>query len=322
MNKIRTGIIGVGNMGKNHVRLISEMKENFILGGVYDVDKDRVINSGYSGKVYSSVDELMHDVNAVIIAAPSFLHKELALKAAENHLHVLVEKPLALNRSDGEEICKAYRKLDNRILMVGHVERFNPVVQELEKILNNEQVLAITIDRCSPMDKRISDTDVIYDLMIHDIDILLNAIMPEHQVKALHAFGRTAYNDKYADYVQTIFKFDNEVQASIVASRTTEDKIRRINIHCTDAFIRCDLLHKRITISRRTHYKLDTGYSPVYKQENVIEQVFVPNIEPLKMELLYFADAIKNGSLLLNDGLSAARDLEYLDRIKLEIGLY
>lgn len=322
MDKIRTGIIGVGNMGKNHVRLISEMKEQFDLGGVFDVDKDRIIKSGFVGRIYQSVDDLIGDVEAVIIAAPSFLHKELALKAAENNLHLLVEKPLALNRNDGDEICAAYQRLDKKILMVGHVERFNPAVQELEKILDNERVLAIEIERCSPMDKRINDTDVIYDLMIHDIDILLNAIMPGHQVKKLHAFGRTSYNEKYADYVQAIFKFDNNVQASIISSRTTEDKIRKISIHCSDAFIRCDLLHKTINISRRTHYKLDTGYSPVYKQENVIEQVFVPNVEPLKMELLHFANCIRNKSTLLNDGVSAARDLEYLDQIKLDINLY
>lgn len=322
MKTIRTGIIGIGNMGKNHVRLVSEMKEQFVLGGVFDVDRERVIKSGYTGRVFSSVDELMKDVEAVIIAAPSFLHKELALKAAENNLHLLVEKPLALNRKDGYEICDAYQKLDRKVLMVGHVERFNPVVQELEKILDNEQVLAIEIERCSPMDRRINDTDVIYDLMIHDIDILLNAIMPGYQVKNLHAFGRTAYNERYADYVQAIFKFDNNVQASIVSSRTTEDKIRKISIHCADAFISCDLLHKTITISRRTHYKLDTGYNPVYKQENVIEQVFVPNVEPLKMELLHFAECVNKGESLLNDGISAARDLEYLDKIKLEIDLY
>ena len=107
------------------------------------------------------------------------------------------------------------------------MERFNPVVQELAKILNNEEIIAVTIERCSPMDLRIGDTDVIYDLMIHDVDILLNAILPESKLKDLYAIGRTSYNEKNVDYVQAIFKFEDTIQASIISSRTTEDKIRK-----------------------------------------------------------------------------------------------
>ena len=316
MGKIQVGVIGVGNMGRNQVRLLSEMKEDFDLCGVYDLDEKRVRNTGYTGKIFQSEDELMSNVEAVVIAAPSFLHKSLALKAAEHNIHVLVEKPLALNAEDATEICKKYIELDHKVLMVGHVERFNPVVQELEKILKNEEIIAVTIERCSPMDMRISDTDVIYDLMIHDIDILLNAVLLDLRFDKVHAFGRTSYNEKNVDFVQAIFKFENKIQASVISSRTTEDKIRKINVHCKEAFIECDLLHKTITISRRTHYKLDTGYSPVYKQENVIERVFVPNVEPLKVELSCFANSIAEGKALRNNGEMAKRDLEVLDKIK------
>lgn len=316
MEKIRIGVIGVGNMGKNHVRLLSEMKEDFELCGVYDPEKERVKNTGYTGKNFESEDELMSGVDAVVIAAPSFLHKSLVLKAAEYKLHVLVEKPLALDAGDAAEVCEKYKSLKNKILMVGHVERFNPVVQELEKILSNEEIIAVTLERCSPMDRRINDTDVIYDLMIHDIDILLNAIVPDIRFEKLHAFGKTVYNEKNVDFVQGIFKFENKVQASVISSRTTEDKIRKINVHCKDAFVDCDLLHKIITISRRTHYRLDTGYNPVYKQENVIEKVFVPNVEPLRAELSCFFESIRKGKALRNNGETAKRDLEVLDKIK------
>lgn len=316
MGKIKIGVVGVGNMGKNHVRLLTEMKENFEFRGVFDLDRERVLKTGYEGKIFDSVEELMSDVEAVVIAVPSFRHKELAIQAAEHNLHLLVEKPLALCYEDAVEICKKYEGLKDKTLMVGHVERFNPVVLELEKILSDEEIIAITIERCSPMDMRISDTDVIYDLMIHDIDILVNAILPEKKMENLYAIGRTSYNEKNVDYVQAIFGFDNKIQASVISSRTTEDKIRKINIHCKDAFIDCDLLHKSIMISRRTHYHLDTGYSPTYKQENVIERVFVPNIEPLRRELLYFADSIKNGKGIINSGKSACTDLKVLDKIR------
>ncbi len=315
MSKIKIGVIGVGNMGKNHVRLLTEMKEDFEFRGVFDSDKEHVLKTGYTGRIFDSAEELMSDVEACVVAAPSFLHKDLALLAADHNLHLLMEKPLSLNHEDADIVCERYRTL-GKILMVGHVERFNPVVQELEKILNDEEIIAVTIERCSPMDMRISDTDVIYDLMIHDVDILLNAILSGEQIKDLYAIGRTSYNEKNVDYVQAIFKFGNDVQASIISSRTTEDKIRKIKIHCKGAYVDCDLLHKSIMISRRTHYRLDTGYSPIYKQENVIERVFVPNIEPLRHELSYFAESIRTGKGGMNSGASASLDLQVLDRIR------
>lgn len=316
MSKIKIGVIGVGNMGKNHVRLLTEMKEDFEFRGVFDLNKEQVLKTGYKGKIFNSAEELMSDVEAVVIAAPSFLHKTLALQAANHNLHLLMEKPLALSHEDAETVCKRYDQLKGKILMVGHVERFNPVVQELGKILNDEEIIAVTIERCSPIDMRISDTDVIYDLMIHDIDILLNAILSGEKIKDIYAIGRTSYNEKNVDYVQAIFKFENNVQASVISSRTTEDKIRKIKIHCKDAFVDCDLLHKSIMISRRTHYRLDTGYSPIYKQENVIERVFVPNIEPLRHELAYFAESVRTGKGGINSGESASLDLQVLDRIR------
>ncbi len=316
MGRIKIGVVGVGNMGRNHVRLLREMKEDYEFRGVYDLNKEQVLKTGYTGKIFDSVDELMADVEAVVVAAPSFLHKSLALQAADNNLHLLMEKPLSLSHEDADEVCRKYEQIPDKILMVGHVERFNPVVQELEKILNDEEVLAVSIERCSPMDLRISDTDVIYDLMIHDVDILLNAIVPGQKPENLYAIGRTSYNEKNMDYVQAIFKFDNHVQASIVSSRTTEEKIRKIKIHCKEAFVNCDLLHKTILISRRTHFRLDTGYSPIYKQENVMERVFVPNVEPLRSELSYFAESIRTGKGGVNSGKSASLDLQILDKIR------
>lgn len=316
MGRIKIGVIGVGNMGKNHVRLLTEMKEDYDLVGVFDLNSEQVRKTGYPGKIFGSAEELLANVEAVVVAAPSFLHKPLALQAFEHNCHLLVEKPLALSYEDGIDITKKYETLNNKVLMVGHVERFNPVVQELAKILNNEEIIAVTIERCSPMDLRIGDTDVIYDLMIHDVDILLNAILPESKLKDLYAIGRTSYNEKNVDYVQAIFKFEDTIQASIISSRTTEDKIRKIKVHCKEAYVDCDLLHKSIMISRRTHYHLDTGYSPVYKQENILERVFVPNVEPLKMELAYFADSIRTGAAFINTGKKASLDLQVLDKIK------
>lgn len=318
MSKIKMGVIGVGNMGKNHVRLIGEMRDDFILAGVYDPNREAILKTGYEGKIYDSDDELISDVEAVVIAAPSSFHKAFANKAIKHNVHCLVEKPLALSYKDAEDILDASKE-KSQLLMVGHVERFNPVVIELEKILKNEKIIAVTIERCSPMDKRISDTDVIYDLMIHDVDILLHSIMPSHKIKHLYASGRTSYNEKNVDYVQAMFDFDTGVRASIIASRTTEQKIRSIQVHCMDSFISCDLLTRSIVISRKTHYHLDTGYNPTYRQENILERVFVPNYEPLRKELACFADEIRNGAVTKNTAQEACEDLRILDQIKEQV---
>ncbi len=296
MKQIQIGVIGVGHMGRKHVQLLSEMKEEFNLCGVYDLDEKRIRDTGYTGRIFQSEEELMENVEAVIIAAPSFLHKSLTLKAAEHNLHALVEKPLSLNAEDAAKICQRYAALDHKVLMVGHVEQFNPVVLELAKVLRGEEIIAATLERCSPMDMRISDTDVIYDLMIHDIDILLNAIFPGLLPNKMYAFGRTSYNEKNVDFVQAIFQFENRAQASIISSRATDGKIRKINVHCKKSYIECDLLHKTIAISGK--------------------KVSIPNVEPLEAELSCFARSIAAGKTLRNSGETAVKDLEVLDGIR------
>jgi len=157
MAKIKIGVIGAGNMGRNHIRLVSEMVNDFEFKGVYDPAHERLKTVEiYNPTVFKTVESLMDSVDAVIIAAPSSLHLEIALKAAKHGLHALVEKPLALTASDASIISDAYSNT-GKVLMVGHIERFNPVVAELQKIVKDEHIVAINMTRCSPKDKRISD---------------------------------------------------------------------------------------------------------------------------------------------------------------------
>ena len=315
---MKVGIIGIGNMGKNHVRLVREHSHLVTLEGIFDPDEERVKSMGLMDVMYSSEEALMESVDAVIVAAPSSMHKKIALLAAEKNVHLLLEKPLALSYDDGKQIVDAYEKTD-RVLMVGHVERFNPVVTEMEKIIEKEKVIGIEIDRCSPMDRRISDTDVIYDLMIHDVDILLNSLNHGASLKNIAAIGTNSYSEKYMDYVQGIFKFDNNVVASIVSSRATEGKIRSIRVHCENCCVQADLLHKTLQVSRKTQYNLDVGYNPVYTQENIIEQIFVPNVESLKAEQMHFFDCINKGLVPKTNGQDSLKSLRALDCIKADV---
>ena len=315
---VKLGVIGAGNMGKNHIRLATEMNNLFDLVAVYDPDRERIRSLDLDRIAVDSIDEMLLKCEAVIIAAPSSQHKEIALKVANANKHLLVEKPLALSEADAKEITERYENID-RVLMVGHVERFNGAVLELEKILENEKIVAVNGERCSSKDLRISDTDVVYDLMIHDVDIILHSILPKVKIKSVSSLGRRVYSSQYVDYVQSIISFENDVIVSVVCSRSTENKIRKMCIHCESSFIEADLLDKSIYIYRRTQLK-DIGIMPTaYRQENIVEKVFVPISEPLKNELQHFHDCICGISECKTSGESALESIRLLDTIKNEI---
>jgi len=317
MNNIKIGVIGAGNMGKNHIRLTSEIP-GFELIGIFDTNPEaRLIAEKYGIRYFTELDELFSSAEAVIIASPSSTHLKIALCAAEKGLHTLVEKPLGLNAKEAAILCDAFQK-SKTVLAVGHVEQFNPVVSEVEKILKNEVMIAVNARRFSPKDTRINDADVLQDLLIHDLDIILNSLN-KSQIKKLYANGRTAYNKDLVDYAHSLIEFEDRMLATVEASRTTEDKVREIDIHTTNSFIRMDLLNKTLLITRRTNYKLDTGYSPTYRQENIIERVFIPIVEPLRAELLDFLDCIRNNRQPRTDGAKALYALKIIDEMKAKI---
>jgi len=317
MGVIKIGVIGAGNMGKNHIRLTSEIS-GFELVGIYDVNSAaQSVAEKYKVKYFYDVDEMLSSVDAVIIASPSSTHIKMAILAAERGLHALVEKPLGLDSSEALKIYEAFQK-SGTVLTVGHVERFNPVVSEVEKMIENEQIIAINTRRFSSRDLRINDSDVVQDLLIHDLDITINSLV-KSKVKKMYANGRTAYNEKLVDYAHTIIEFENGILATLEASRTTEDKVREIDIHTTNSFIRMDLLNKTLTITRRTSFKLDTGYTPTYRQENIIEKVFIPMVEPLRAELMDFSRCIQTNQEPLNSGGNALYVLTVVDEMKKQI---
>ena len=313
---LKIGVIGIGNMGRNHVRNILELPQHFNLIGCYDEsDKNcKIIHEKYGVQCYTDAKTLLSKTDAIILAVPSSLHLEYGLLAADYSNHALIEKPIALSKVDGDTLCNAFSNC-NKTLMVGHIERFNPVVSVMKDILKNENnIIAIEARRCSPFDIRISDTNVIFDLMIHDIDIVLNYLYPE-SVNTIHASGVIAKSNNYSDYVQAVFQHDTGVISTILASRVTEDKIRSIDVHTGNSLIRGDLLNKTLSIYRKTSMSPDKSYNPMYKQESIIEKVMLPIVEPLKKELIEFAEAIKDGRDALTNGEDATNALCYAEQV-------
>jgi predicted dehydrogenase len=317
MNAIKIGVIGAGNMGKNHIRLISEIP-SFDFVGIYDTKPEAAeVAKNYDVCFFSEVDELLSRVEAVVIASPSSTHLDMAVKAAGEGLHALVEKPLGLNSKEARLICDAFDK-SGTVLAVGHVERFNPVVLEVEKMIGHEEVIAINTRRFSPKNPRISDADVLQDLLIHDLDIVMNALN-KSGIRQLYANGRTSFSKSHVDYTHSIIEFENGVLATLEASRTTEDKIREIDIHSANSFIRMDLLNKTLTITRSTNFKLDTGYNSTYRQDNITEKVFIQMVEPLRSELLDFYSSISGAGSPRISGEDALSVLKVVDDMSKQI---
>lgn len=313
MDRIKVGVIGVGSMGSNHLRLYSELHD-FELLGFYDPSADCAKYADlYDTRSYNSPEALIAEADALSIAAPSSLHLSMALKCAQANKHSLIEKPITTDSKSARDILDAFRG-GKAILMCGHVERFNPVVQELQKILANSEIIAIEARRCSPWNGRINDVDVMFDLMIHDMDIVINALCTE-EIESMSAAGNVVNSDDMLDYAHAVIRFNNGVLASVTSSRVTEDKIREINVHTRDAFIRADLLHRTLTITRRTSYDVAlNGSAPLYRQENVTERVFVAQVEPLRQELLHFAHCIRTGQTPVVNGESSTRALSAIEQ--------
>lgn len=292
MHPLKIGVIGTGHMGQNHVRNLAAEKK-FDLVGVYDINisQAKTVAEKFGTAVFDDIDRLLDSIEAVVIAVPSSLHKEVALKAAAHGVHALVEKPLATNLADAETIADSFSKRKLK-LSVGHIERFNPVFMELQKLIQGKKVFYIEACRYSPFSGsgRITDTSVVEDLMIHDIDLVCS-LMNGRPVTSIHGRGETVLSGQ-TDFATCLLDWGGQAHAIINASRISQNKERVIKVHTSDCYFEADLLAKTLSIAKSTNITIDITKDTFYKQDSVIQKVYIPVEEPLKAELLSFYDAV------------------------------
>lgn len=292
MERLKIGVIGTGHMGQNHVRNLCG-DERFNLVGIYDQNQEQADNVAerYGVTAFPSIEELLSQVEAVIVAVPSSLHKEVGLIVAEHHVHALIEKPLATNSEDAQAIVDSFSTKGLK-LAVGHIERFNPVVQELNKLLHNEQVFYMEAHRYSPFSGsgRIQDVSVVEDLMIHDVDLVCHLMEP-HRVTSVQGYGEQIRSNS-VDFSTCILKFDANAHAVINASRVSQEKERMLRIQTSDSCICADLLLKSLTVSKNTDLLMDGVHETTYRQDSIQQKIFVPMQEPLKSELISFYESV------------------------------
>ena len=292
---IRIGVIGVGNMGQHHTRVLSMLKDVELVG-VSDTNVERGIDtaSKYRVRFFEDYRELLPHVDAVCVAVPTRFHHAVGMTCLQEGIHVLIEKPIAASISEAESLVNAAAQFQC-ILQVGHIERFNPAFQELSKVLKTEELLALEAHRMSPYSDRANDVSVVLDLMIHDIDLMLE--LTASPVVKLTASGSRASDSGYLDYVTATLGFGNGMVATLTSSKVTHRKIRRIAAHCKNSLTEADFLNNEILIHRKTTANCITDYGQVlYRQDGLIEKVHTSNIEPLHAELEHFVGCVRGGS--------------------------
>ncbi|MDF0591414.1 Gfo/Idh/MocA family oxidoreductase [Candidatus Methanocrinis natronophilus] len=277
------GVIGTGKMGRNHVRIYSEMREADEVY-VYDPDEKAAgkMEETFGAVPSKSISSLLDDVDAVSICVPTRYHFDVARAAIENHVSCLIEKPIASSSREAERLLEIIP--DDLVVGVGHIERFNPMIGEVKRLIKNPRY--IDIRRHNPASLRIIDAGVVVDLMIHDIDILWNYLFSGKESSDLHSLGDD-------DLRKIVTKFGDCV-VSLSASRIACRKIRTIHVEEDDFTIEGDFMNQEVYIYRKpAKYEVENAR---YSQENIIEKVQVNKVEPLKEELKTFINSVKTGT--------------------------
>lgn len=302
-------------MGRNHVRNLAA-ENKFELVGFYDVDKIQASETlqRYGTRAFESIEALLNEVEAVVIAVPSSLHKDVALLAAEYGVHTLVEKPLATTCEEAGIIRQAFEE-KGLTLAVGHIERFNPVFKELKKLVGSEDIFFIEACRYSPYSNsgRITDASVVEDLMIHDVDLVC-ALMDGKEITSLHGRGESV-RSKRTDFATCILDFGGKAHAVINASRVSQNKVRTITVHTAEGCICADLLAKTLEIYKSTNMTIDLTRDNSCRQEGIVQKFYVPIEEPLRAELIAFYESVVNDAPVIVGGEAGINAIKVCEQV-------
>jgi len=291
--KLRFGIAGLGHIGKNHARLLAELPD-CELAAVYDTNMEtaREIAAKYGTRAASSLEEFSDAVDAATIATPTPTHFAIAQQLLKAGKHLLVEKPITESTEDARKLVQL--SVDaGRILQVGHVERFNPVMSKLEELLTQPRF--IEAHRLSPYPNRSVEIGVVLDLMIHDLEIILHLV--KSPVTSIDAVGVPVLS-RGEDIATVRMHFKNGCVANVTASRISPEKMRKIRVFQREGYVSLDYQNQTGEI-----YRLGGGGI-------VREEVEIEKGEPLKRELAAFVECARQGKQPKVSGYEGAAALE------------
>jgi predicted dehydrogenase len=277
---LRVAVIGVGHLGKHHARLVAGI-DGARLAAVVDPDLERATAAagGSGARVLADYRELVDEVDAVTVAAPTELHHEIALPFLQRGISVLVEKPMTRTLAEADALIAA-AAASGATLAVGHTERYNPAVAAVMPFVTTPRF--IEVHRLGVFPDRSLDIDVVFDLMIHDLDIILALVKAEPT--SIEAVGVPVLTDKF-DIANARLRFSSGCIANVTASRISKERVRKIRFFQPDAYVSIDYAEQEVEgyrLKRRDGQRpeIQGGKLPVTREE------------PLKRELTDFVRAV------------------------------
>jgi predicted dehydrogenase len=300
--KPRIAVIGAGQFGRNHCRVVRE-SERAQFAAVVDLDPARAAEAAAGALALTDYRELAGKVDAAIVAAPTTTHAEIGCALMESGIDVLVEKPIAVDLAAATRLVETAER-HGRILQVGHLERFNPAVIALEK--RSKLPLFFEIHRLNLFSPRSLDVDVVLDLMIHDVDIVLALAQAEPQ--EIRAAGIRILSEK-VDIANVRLQFPNGCVANLTASRVSTERVRKLRLFQPNQYLSLDYTRQDLAI-----------FSVGANRQIGFEQAAVGKSEPLKLQLDAFLDSVETRKSPKCSGPSARQTLgvamAILDKIK------
>lgn len=307
---LKIGVLGAGHIGKIHLKCIKNIPE-YELVGFYDINDDvaRSVEKEFGIKSFNTIEDLVSKVDVVDIVTPTIKHFECASVALRQNKHVFLEKPIVATPLEARHLAEIADEANVKV-QVGHVERFNPAFLAVEDKIKDPMFLEV--HRLSQYNSRGTDVPVIFDLMIHDLDILLHLV--KSKVKHISASGVPIISST-ADIANTRIEFENGAVANLTASRMSMKKMRKCRIFQKNAYITVDFLEKKskiISISdeidENNPFAMCLESNDGKIKQLSFEEPEVHDINAIQTELQSFYDAIVNNVepvVSMNDGIAA-----------------
>jgi predicted dehydrogenase len=300
---LRVAVVGVGHLGRHHARLLADLP-GVDLVAVVDTNRDRAreVAAATRTQPMGDVREVVDQVDAVTIAVPTEVHRDVAIVCLDAGIPVLVEKPIARSLEDADAMIDVAARA-GVALAVGHTERFNPAVEAARGFLVDPRF--IEVHRLGTFPERSLDIDVVFDLMIHDLDVLLSIVGAE--VESIEAVGVPVLTSR-VDIANARLRFANGCIANLTASRISRDRVRKIRFFQPAAYVSIDYAAQKVEV-----WKLMKGDGAVPAIQG--GDLEVVNEEPLRLELVDFVEAVRQGRPPRVTGGAGRRALELAQQI-------
>jgi predicted dehydrogenase len=313
---LKTAVIGVGSMGKNHARIYWELP-NADLVGVADFDKDTAdsIANKYGTKAYYDYKVLLDEAkpDAVTLAVPTIYHRDIALEIIDRGIPLLIEKPIAFTIEEGQSIIDAAKK-KNVKLMIGHIERFNPAIITLKEHVSQGKlgrIFQMDAHRQGPFPARIADVGVVVDLAVHDLDVM--RFVSQKEIIRVYAETEKHIHSKYEDLLTGLVRFSDGIIGTLAINWLTPTKIREFIVTGERGLYRCDYLTQDLFFFENP-VSSGSEWDNLRVLRGVREGQMVRHIiakkEPLRSEQEAFLDAVENDKPVAVSGEDGLRALE------------